>query len=500
MTTIAELEQRLALLTQAFQTIEEIDKQRDAGALVASGGAGRPRAAEMAANQRRVKPLPGSGPAPLTLVAAAQAGGVLPGEAITDAATLANLMRDTLMGLQRDDPPSGPRIIASARWADRYPEERRLSQHDANANGSKIEALCAPRAIVASGGVCLPVNVDYDVPVWADAARPLRDTLPAFQADRGGVRFVSPPDLGVVSLQAAASGLGSATAVWTEATDADPAGATKPVYSVQCRSEQLVYVNAIPTRLGFGNMQGRFAPEQLTANTDVAIADAARLAELELLTLMYDSSKQVAPAQYLGATRDILASCELLCAQYRYSHRIPRTARFTAVFPEWAMDVMKADLAREIAHDNAGMVNVLAVTDAQVENWFATRNISVIWTMDGLKAGDYGTGGTSIPNQFFPVLATNNPAPVWPGQSSNTSSFVLSWLLYVEGTFQFLDGGRLDLGVVRDSTLDATNDYETFIETFEGIAFRGLEAYQVQSTIIPNGGSTGTVATSSYHE
>jgi len=31
--------------------------------------------------------------------------------------------------------------------------------------------------------------------------------------------------------------------------------------------------------------------------------------------------------------------------------------------------------------------------------------------------------------------------------------------LPVTGTFQFLDGGRLDLGVVRDSTLDATNDY-----------------------------------------
>lgn len=27
---------------------------------------------------------------------------------------------------------------------------------------------------------------------------------------------------------------------------------------------------------------------------------------------------------------------------------------------------------------------------------------------------------------------------------------------------QYLDGGRLDLGVVRDLTLDATNDYETF--------------------------------------
>ena len=68
------------------------------------------------------------------------------------------------------------------------------------------------------------------------------------------------------------------------------------------------------------------------------------------------------------------------------------------------------------------------------------------------------------------------------------------------GSFQFLDGGRLDLGVVRDSVLDATNDYETFVEPLEGIAFRGNEVYQVQSTILPTGGSAGSVATASYAE
>jgi hypothetical protein len=144
------------------------------------------------------------------------------------------------------------------------------------------------------------------------------------------------------------------------------------------------------------------------------------------------------------------------------------------------------------------MINVLAITDGQVDAWFSSRNINVIWTMDGLKAGTYGTGGTAITNQFF-GLATAGAAPQWPGQSSN-AAFMLSWLLYVEGTYQFLDGGRLDLGVVRDSTLDATNDYETFIETFEGIAFRGLEAYQVQSMVLPTGASAGTTASSSYHE
>jgi hypothetical protein len=139
------------------------------------------------------------------------------------------------------------------------------------------------------------------------------------------------------------------------------------------------------------------------------------------------------------------------------------------------------------------------VTDEQIDAWFSVRNINVIWTLDGLKAGTYGTGGSAITNQFFGLMGSSAPEPQWPGQSSD-GSFMLAWLLYVEGSFQFLDGGRLDLGVVRDSTLDATNDYETFVETFESVAFRGIDAYQVQSTILPSGTSAGTTAPSGYHE
>jgi hypothetical protein len=310
---------------------------------------------------------------------------------------------------------------------------------------------------------------------------------------------VTPPDIGVPTLQGGtASGAGLATGVWTEATDADPSGATKPVWQVACGSPVEVYVDAIPTRVEFGNMQSRFAPEQVAANTEQAIATAAREAELNLLAKMFNYSNQVVPEQYLGATRDLLSSIDLMAAQYRYSHRYPRGISLTAIFPEWAMDVLKADLARELAHDNAGSINVLAITDAQVEDWFSARNIEVIWTMDALQAGTYGTGGVAIPNQFFAKL-TPGATPQWPGRTSN-DAFVLAWLLFITGTYQFLDGGRLDLGVVRDSLLDATNDYETFVETFEGIAMRGNEVYQVQSHLLPTGGSAGSVAVGSYAE
>ena len=197
--------------------------------------------------------------------------------------------------------------------------------------------------------------------------------------------------------------------------------------------------------------------------------------------------------------RDLLATADLLISQYRYSHRIPKSVGFCAVLPDWARDLVRSDLAREVAHDNAGEINVLVVTDDQIGAYFKARGIQVTWTVDALRAGTYGSGGQAIGDQFFGLLSAGETELTWPGQSAE-SAITLAWLLFPQGTYQFIDGGRLDLGVVRDSTLDATNDYEVFSETFESVAMRGLECYQIHSTVLPNGGSAGTAALTGYDE
>ena len=57
-----------------------------------------------------------------------------------------------------------------------------------------------------------------------------------------------------------------------------------------------------PDRVEFGNMQSRFAPEQVSANTEQAVAASAREAELHLLEGLYSHTNQVLADQYLGAT------------------------------------------------------------------------------------------------------------------------------------------------------------------------------------------------------
>ena len=49
-----------------------------------------------------------------------------------------------------------------------------------------------------------------------------------------------------------------------------------------------------------------------------------------------------------------------------------------------------------------------AITDEQIEAWFSARGVNVVWTLDGLKAGTYGTGGSAITNQFFPIMPSND--------------------------------------------------------------------------------------------
>jgi hypothetical protein len=399
-------------------------------------------------------------------------------EETEDRMAVARVMCDRLGRMMRHGPPQGVALCASAEWE--YPEDRDLRNKDAFEVSKIMEATSGVQAVVASGGICLPVNVDYAIPTFATADRPLKEGLPSYQATRGGLRFVEPPDIGP---------LGAATGVWTAATDAEPLAATKPVFSVSCGTEQLVYVAAISTRVGFGNMQSRFQPELVAANTDLAIAAAARKAELRLLELIQEKCvKDVTSAKVLGATRDLATAVQQATAFFRYYHRLPRGLTLTAVFPDWLKEVIKIDLARETAHQQDSSWNSLMISDQQVEDLVRAWGVNPIWTLDALPEK---AGGTGYPTQQLALQAAEGAINKFPTK--------LVWNMFPEGSMQFLDGGRLDLGVVRDSTLDATNDYETFVETFEGLADRGFanSALQLVTELCANGksGATETVST-----
>jgi hypothetical protein len=342
-----------------------------------------------------------------------------------------------------------------------------------------LKGVAPKDAIVASGGICLPGNVDYSVPTFVSADRPIRDGLVSFQANRGALRFVQPPDIN--------GGLAAATGIWTEATDANPGSATKPVVAVSCGSVEEVFVEGIATRLQFGNMMGRFAPEQIAANIDIAMAAAARVAENNLLALIEAQCvSSVTNSMVVGACRDMLTTIEEFVAAFRNAHRLDESITLTAIFPLWLKQVLKVDLQREIGHSQNAYLDSISPTDEYIDGLIKNAGVNPIWHIDGQAAGSgYG-------NQYYGLQGNGAILP-FPNSGSN---IVVRWYCFIEGSMQFLDGGRLDLGVVRDSVLDSTNDYETFVELFEGLAYRGFQngAYAFNTTLNVNGATGGTVA------
>ncbi|QGF20260.1 major capsid hexamer protein [Gordonia phage Sixama] len=323
-------------------------------------------------------------------------------------------------------------------------QERMLDVHDSSRNQQKIEAIMAPQAIIASGGYCAPLPVNYDIFGVGSAIRPVRDALPTFGATRGGIRYIAPPLLGAYN---------DAISLWTAANDVNPTNpATKPTLKVNCASELTATADAVTLSLEFGNLMSRAFPELVQRHNQLALIQHARFAERTLLNKISAASTKVTTGWKLGATRDLLVAITRASAAYRNRHRIPRPIRLRAIMPEWTRDLLREDIASNLAIEN------LDVDDATLDSWFAKRGLSISWHIDD-----------TFTNQ-------NNNAPL-----NDLPSTIKFWI-FAEGTFLFLDGGTLDLGVIRDSDLVGTNDYMTFVETFEGIAKVGIESLEVTAT------------------
>lgn len=393
------------------------------------------------------------------------------GTEFTDRETLAMATAEAIQSLGRGS--GDPVLVASL--IKEYPTDRTLSA-DPEDNSRKVDAVTSPKSLVATGGICGPVAVDYDLTVVSSDDEPIAAALPDFNASRGGVRFLNSPTF----TQVGASGTG----IWTAATDATPGGSTKPIQTITCGTEVVVLVDAIPTRLRFGNMMSRFSPEIVDANTTLAMANAARVREIYRLGKIAAASTPVSTGKLLGAARDFLATIDQAKAAYRYRHRVADDVRFQALLPSFLKDMIRADFTRELANDS----DRISLTDAQVEQLLRDRGVDPVWLLDG-QAGAT-VSGLTFPLQGYGAQGAGAILQDWISP--------VVWYLYVPGTFQRLDGGRLDVGVVRDSVLDSTNDYEVFVESFEGVAFRGLESLQLISQLRPNGGTAGTISTLTY--
>ena len=150
-------------------------------------------------------------------------------------------------------------------------------------------------------------------------------------------------------------------------------------------------------------------------------------------------------------------------AGIRFRLRADTNTRFRALLPAWIGDLLAAD--------NALMADDRYQAQAQLTAALERYGISISYYLDTV------TGGTS---QGF-AAETASALDDFPDD--------VQYALYVEGEFIHVDSGSLELGLVRDSTLNSTNDFQLFGESFENVARLGPEqgALWITQDICPNG-------------
>ena len=385
--------------------------------------------------------------AAVVITAGADIPGYTAGGVMADYNEVARAMESRLHGLRRVKGGDGEQHIVAS-FQTKYPESRVLNQ-DTDGNVAKINALVDPRALVASGGHSTPFEVKYDIFGFGTTDRPIRDSLVRFQADRGGIRYIQPPVL---------SSYANAVGVWTNATDTNPGTDVKTSLTVSAATELTVATDAVTLQLQFGNLMTRAYPELIARHNELALIQHAREAEQYLASKIAAGSIAVTSTSLIGVARDFLVQIGRASAAYRSRHRLDAGMPLRVIAPAWIKDAMRADLALAMPGDGT-----LNTSDAEIEGYLAARGVNITFSQDLDVFGAQTTGGM---NEF---------------------SDTFTWYIFAEGTFLFLDGGTLDVGIIRDSTLVGTNDYKMFVETFEGIAKVGVESLAVTSTISVNG-------------
>lgn len=310
----------------------------------------------------------------------------------------------------------------------------------------------------AGGGVCAPVTTYYGLADFGVTDRPVASGIPTFNADRGGIKFAAPPTLSSIS-----------DAVWLRTAAQDLAGSpAKTCQRVICPSFTEVDVDAIGSCITAGNLGARIYPEQLEQFSSLVAQAWARTADTNLLDRMVAQKTAAITAETpkLGSL-EFPAYIGQMASSMRNHHRMNPDVVLELQAPAWCDDAWMADQTRgQYFREVREMAEELAKHGVRLNSYLDTP------TAAGQLFGAQGDGAHID----------------WP------SAGVAKVVLYPAGSLLRLDSGSLNIGIVRDSTLNATNDFQIFQESFEELAFIGVEMYTALVPINPTGASSLPIA------
>jgi hypothetical protein len=127
--------------------------------------------------------------------------------------------------------------------------------------------------------------------------------------------------------------------------------------------------------------------------------------------------------------------------------------------PAWLRDAIAADLLLQAPGDNT-----MSTSYAEVDGYLDDANVDPVWYIDDVPVMAAGTlpagpqGATTAASNFDSYAGFAQTA---------------EWLITSPGVFTRLDGGSVDLGVVRTKDDVQKNKFCEFAETFETVAYMG---------------------------
>ncbi|OFW55852.1 MAG: hypothetical protein A2Y75_05405 [Candidatus Solincola sediminis] len=324
-----------------------------------------------------------------------------------------------------------------------------------------MQEAANPESLVAAGGWCSPSEISYDF--YNIVATDGMLDLPTTGIRRGGMRWPTSPSFG---------DLASSTGLWHWNETQDIAAATGTAQSgsktcarVPCASFNEARLEGEGICITAGNLTTDAWPEQIANFMRlVNAAHAHRVNAFMINRLVALSTSVTVCPTGVGAIMPILDAIEMQATDLRTKYAMMDGAVMEAVFPSWVFGLVRADLAKR---NGLSVADAFGVTNAQIGSWFSLRGISAQFVQDW----QVRTTG------FF-----GNSAAItsWPTQ--------VQFLMYPAGTFVRGNGLMLDLGVIRDSTLNATNDYTAaWSEEFFLVAMIGHESRVITVPLCPNG-------------
>lgn len=322
------------------------------------------RAAVAASARRPVLPV-ADAPSRLSIIASADVPGFATGSAMDDL----DAIGEGFVGRMRAFPP--PAGIEGGQMS-RYPvaQLRRTFSADLITDGGGNDQDVVDRAanesrlpggsLTAAGGWCAPSETLYDLCAGETTEGLL--SLPEIQVRRGGIRYTNGPSFADIFTDTG----------FTQTEAQAIAGTVKPCYEVECPPFVEVRLDAVGFCVKAPLLTNAAYPELIRRILSGALVAHQARVSIALINKIVTAAGAAEVFGNVGSgASNVLDAVELAAENLRAAYRLSLRASLQVLAPHWLKAHIRADLA------NKSGVNNYAISDADIDRYFAARSVSV---------------------------------------------------------------------------------------------------------------------------